>query len=92
MDSNTLCPVCGYDLDFEPWRGESASHRICPSCGIEFGFDDAEGGELHGPREQVYAQWRQRWIDAGMPWFSTARQPPPGWDPHQQLGRIHVLA
>ena len=83
-----LCPVCGYALGFEPWRGNSASHRICPSCGIEFRFDDAEGGALAAGREASYAQWRTHWIAAGMPWFSAATQPPDAWDPQAQLRRL----
>ena len=91
MDSRP-CPVCGYDLGLEPWRGPSASHQICPSCGIEFGYDDVpEGGGLKGTREAVYDYWRSKWIDGGMAWWSMSRPMPPGWDPGQQLKRIGVV-
>jgi hypothetical protein len=75
-----LCPVCGFDLGFEPWSGDSASDEICPSCGIQFGYDDARP-EL---RDHVYEARRKEWIASGMPWAST--QPSPqAWSPQKQL-------
>src|SRR5262249_27635290 len=61
-----LCPVCGFQLDFKPWNGASASDEICPSCGIQFGYDDA------GPddRRTYYSQWRQNWQAGGSLWWS----------------------
>jgi len=58
MKSEWPCPVCEFMLDFEPWRGTSASDEICPSCGIQFGYDDARP-EL---RAEVYAAWREAWL------------------------------
>lgn len=75
-----LCPVCGFDLGFAPWRAESPSDEICPSCGIQFGCDDAQPQE----RQSVYSTWRQRWIDEGMKW-SSLRPPPQAWNPAEQL-------
>lgn len=72
-----LCPVCGYDLGFEPWQGKSASHEICPSCGIEFGYDDVpEAGGLCETREENYQLWRSKWIASGRPWWSSSRPKP----------------
>ena len=87
MDSKlpTSCPVCGCDLGFLPWHGDSASDEICPCCYIQFGYDDA-----FEPRKAVYDQWRKRWIEGGMKWLSTSRKPPTGWDPKQQLQRSGV--
>ena len=82
-----VCPVCGYELDEQPWVGDSASDEICPSCGIQFGYDDAIDGT--DEREKVYRDWRTQWIAAGMPWFSQGTPPPAtGWDPRRQLERV----
>lgn len=60
------CPVCDYDrLDRPP-----IDHSICPRCGTEFGYDDDLLGLSH-------AELRAAWIEAGRPWWSTAR-PEPG--------------
>jgi hypothetical protein len=83
-----ICPVCGYDLGFEPWVGDSASHEICPSCGIEYGYDDFTGGDIY-KREKVYSSWRDEWIAAGMPWCSRGRAQPPDWNPKEQLLKLH---
>lgn len=74
------CPVCGYpDLIEPPYTAESgASYEICPSCGFEFGYDDEAGGV-------TFEEWRQKWIDGGMKWWSSGRKRPPGWDPRAQL-------
>ncbi len=83
MTRETLCPVCGYSLDFEPWVRESASDELCPSCGIQFGYDDAAGGDVEG-RERIYSDWRSEWVAAGMPWRSEGRAPR-RWSPEKQL-------
>ncbi|MFZ5985982.1 MAG: hypothetical protein ACOYWZ_02530 [Bacillota bacterium] len=94
MDSincSTLCPVCGYNLGFEPWKDDLPSDEICPSCGIQFGYDDVQeesGTEV--PREQIYLQWRHKWISGGMVWFSQGRFPPSNWNPKSQLKRIGI--
>lgn len=75
-----MCPVCGYpDLD-EPPRSPSGggSYEICSSCGFEFGVTDDD-------RRFSYAEWRQRWVGLGMPWYEDAESPPAGWDPTIQL-------
>jgi Zn ribbon nucleic-acid-binding protein len=51
------CPVCGLQLDFKPWNGESPSHEICPQCGMHFGYYDVGRGD----RRQYYEQWRAYW-------------------------------
>jgi hypothetical protein len=85
-----ICPVCGFQLGFKPWDGESASDEICPSCGIQFGYDDAAGGELAG-KFQVYSAWRRRWIDSGMKWWSK-RDQPSDWNPKAQIERLQTVA
>jgi hypothetical protein len=36
-----------------------------------------------------YEQWRQRWIDRGMPWDSQGIEPvPESWNPDEQLGGL----
>jgi hypothetical protein len=85
-----ICPVCGFQLDFEPWNSVSASDEICPSCGIQFGYDDCAGGDL-ARRLQVYLDWRQRWIDSGMTWWSK-RDEPDDWNPKIQIERLHDVA
>jgi hypothetical protein len=80
------CLVCGYLLDFEPWRGNSPADEICPCCGIQYGYDDEAGGDLTKRRE-VYGDWRRRWIDGGMRWWSKGRKPPSSWNPVAQLAR-----
>jgi hypothetical protein len=88
IDDFQYCPVCGYALDFEPWHGHSPSDEICPCCGIQFGYDDAAGGDVQ-IRQKIYEQWRQRWIEKGMPWDSAGiEDPPPGWDPQAQLKQL----
>jgi hypothetical protein len=80
-----ICLACGYpDLKEPPWDNESPSDGICPSCGIHFGYDDAAGGDP-ARREVVYREWRSRWTEAGMKWWSPGREAPSGWDPQAQL-------
>ena len=79
------CPACGYPALSEPPRSPTSgggSYEICPSCGFEFGVTD-------GDRGLSYKQWRQRWIERGMPWDSAAIEPrPDGWDPLTQLQHL----
>jgi hypothetical protein len=80
------CPVCGFELSFKPWDGESASLEICPSCGIHFGYDDdrlVEGRLIS--RHEAYDAWREGWISRGMPWYSASTPPPTHWDPAVQV-------
>jgi len=78
-----ICPVCGFALGFEPWRGDSPSDEICPSCGIQFGYDDS-AGDILSDRLLVYSEWRERWLGSGMRWWSQ-RERPADWDPAAQL-------
>jgi hypothetical protein len=88
---SALCPVCGYQLDFYPWIGDSASHEICPCCFIEFGYDDGGAyGELRDKHE-VWKEWRDRWIGEGMKWHSRSRKPPENWNPIEQLKKAKFL-
>lgn len=81
-ESENTCPVCGYDGLYEPPRSPSGggSYEICPSCGFQFGVTDDDRGI-------DYATWREQWIANGTPWNGIGRQPPPGWDPAEQLTR-----
>ena len=79
------CPACGYpgltEAPRSPTTG-AGSYEICPSCGFEFGVTDDDQGFS-------YEQWRQRWVERGMPWDSAGIEPPPnGWDPSAQLQRL----
>ena|SRR5688572_3013325 len=94
VDSAILCPVCGYDLGFPPWQGESPSDEFCPSCGMQFGNYDATEGDC--PRSRIYQAWRDKWIQDGAKWWSS-RPRPTSWDPSEQLlvigvGQRHRLA
>jgi hypothetical protein len=81
-----LCPVCGFQLDFKPWNGDSASDEICPWSGIQFGYDNA------GPcgRWGYYNQWRKNWREGGSLWWS--KHPcPPNYDPNRKAGNLAKL-
>jgi hypothetical protein len=72
---NYTCPVCGYNkLNYPP-----RDFTICSSCGTEFGHDDL----LYSLSELTL-----NWIQGGMRWWSNNVEPPPGWDPAEQLRRI----
>ena len=89
-DETDYCPVCGYNLGFPAWKGESPSDEICPSCGIQFGYDDAAGGSI-SKRVEVYKNWRGEWIKRGMKWWSIENplQPEPmDWNPKKQMEDI----
>ena len=77
------CPVCGFDGLYEPAYSESGggSYEICPSCWFQFGVtDDDEGIAFH--------EWREAWIERGMPWSSKGRPAPKDWDPQLQLKNL----
>jgi hypothetical protein len=38
--------------------------------------------------QQIYAEWRQRWIDNNMPWCGVGQSPPPDWNPAVQLKNL----
>jgi hypothetical protein len=42
-------------------------------------------------RNQIYAQWKNRWIKEGMPWKSISIKAPEGWNPIEQLKNISNL-
>ena len=86
---DTKCPVCGFDLGFPPWNGDSASDEICPCCGIQFGYTDWAGGDAER-RKETYVNWRRKWISDGMVWDKGRSDPPPDWNPVAQLKRIGV--
>lgn len=80
------CPVCGYvGLVYEPRTSAGrSSYEHCPSCEFIFGTTEAKG--------YTYQQWRQRWIERGMPWESGSLRPPPhDWDPHEQIRRLREV-
>ncbi|MEO8869949.1 MAG: hypothetical protein ABI357_03865 [Granulicella sp.] len=55
-------------------------YNICPCCGTEFGSDD---------ETRTHAQLREFWISSGAKWFF--REPPPLWNPWQQLSDAGVV-
>lgn len=79
------CPVCGYgrllDTPWADWGRPSAAP--CPCCGTRFGVDTTEpwSPERHG-------ELRQRWVEAGCPWWSGEQKPPQRWDPQRQLRAV----
>lgn len=77
------CPVCGWpDLVEIPWTEKlGGSYEICSSCGFEFGVSDDDLGF-------TYVQWRQDWINQGMPWSGSDAAPPVGWNPREQLTSV----
>jgi len=76
------CPVCSYPALAEPpYSDGSGSDEICPSCGFQFGVSDDSDGIS-------FDEWRESWIDQGMPWNSRGIRQPPDWDPKQQLLRV----
>ena len=84
VDMNYTCPVCGYPDLTELPRPEygGGSYEICPSCGFQFGVTDDDLGVS-------FEEWRARWIEGGMLWrFREIEDPPNGWDPVEQLGRL----
>lgn len=91
---NTFCPVCGYDLKFEAWKGGLPSDEICVSCGNQFGYDDAI--RFNGREEDIslrYNLLRQKWIDSGMNWRFPGDKfdrKPLDWNPVEQLKNIGV--
>lgn len=78
----TSCPVCGYDKLEEPPRNRTggASMEICACCGFQFGVTDDDKGIS-------YDEYRQGWINDGMPWTSKQKAPK-GWNPQTQLGNL----
>jgi hypothetical protein len=88
-----LCPVSGFDFGEEfgepPWSGDSPSDEICLCCGIQFGYTDFAGGDKVA-RQELYKEWRERWIMGGMRWTGVGASPPERWDPVAQLRRIGV--
>ena len=76
------CPVCGFDRLREPPYGPAnePSYEICRCCGFEFGFD-GENSII------IFSEFRQRWIDAGVPWFISTLKPK-NWDYQKQLKNI----
>lgn len=89
VNKEYLCPVCGYNLGFKPWKGNSASFEICSCCDIQFGYDDFCGGRADA-RAELYRSWRSSWIAKGMPWSDVGNLPPEGWDPQQQLKSLNI--
>ena len=74
---NTLCPVCGYNMDYPP-----EDYNICPSCGTEFGVNDANS---------TVSELREVWLQSGPRWWSSTDQSPTGWNPEKQLSELRLL-
>jgi hypothetical protein len=81
------CPVCGFNLGFAPWVGDSPSDEICPCCGIQYGYTDYAGGDIN-KRHLIYTRWRNQWIKEKMPWKGIDIEPPDNWNPIEQLKNI----
>jgi hypothetical protein len=81
-----LCPCCGYSLNFTPWENGVGNEKPCPCCGIHFGWDDLDEAR----REEVYFNWRKRWIVNRKRWWSS-KPMPPNYNPDEQLKRLERL-
>lgn len=80
-----ICPVCGFDDLYEPaYDGDSGSLEICPSCGYQFGHTDDDSDISH-------EEWRQIWVQKGMPWDGIGIQPPANWNPKKMLQNIGIF-
>jgi len=83
-----LCPSCGYnvfrDLGVYPWDGDLPSDEICPSCSIQFGYHDMNKEK----RNEIYTEWRKRWVKGGMVWDKGKSKPPKDWNPTEQLKNV----
>jgi len=77
------CPVCGYPDLTETPRSHSGggSYEICPSCGYQFGVDDDD-------RRVSFSEYRERWVNGGMTWWSRGILEPPNWNPRAQLATV----
>lgn len=95
MDSN-ICPVCGWNALTELPYDEYGvgSDEICPSCGFQFGYSDDgfASGDYSGDwtREQITDDYRKKWTDGGMKWWSPNQPSPADWNPSDQLKSIGV--
>ncbi len=84
MTDEHICPACGFTgLSEEPYSASGGgSYEICDCCGFEYGYTDDDQGF-------TFESWRQKWIEAGMPWGWNKYGPAPaGWDPEAQLARL----
>ena len=70
------CPVCGYDR----LRFPADDYTICPSCGTKFSYSDIT---------KTHLQLRNAWLAQGAHWRSTVIQPPPEWNPFEQLANLN---
>ena len=78
--SDDGCPVCGFSSfrEFHPEGGHTWD--ICPSCGFQSGVDC-----IGWDRKLRDETLRTRWVKAGAPWWSSAQNPPAGWNGMDQL-------
>ncbi len=62
-------PEHGVFLSVDPDPGdEDPSYEICPCCGFQFRYDDLDQG-------YTFVEYREKWLDSGANWFSSARKP-----------------
>ena len=68
MHKNNLCPVCGFPFMEDPYIDDlkCLSFEICPSCGVQFGHDDLV---------KTHPQLRDIWLNGGMKWSSSMKEP-----------------
>jgi hypothetical protein len=85
-ESDKGCPVCGYPnfREFHPEGG--STYDICPSCAFESGVDG-----IGRDRDERNRAFRQRWLDGGARWWSSARSPEVGWNALEQLRAAGLL-
>ncbi len=70
-------------MDEPPYdKHRCPTYAICPSCGTEFGYDDDV---------LSHTELRERWIRAGMDWWSDNTSPPENWDAEDQLREAELI-
>lgn len=78
VNTENLCPVCGYEMDDPP-----CGYNTCPSCGTEFGLHDANASIV---------ELREAWLRTGPKWWSATDPRPADWDPYAQLARLGLTS
>jgi hypothetical protein len=83
-----------------PQRRSTCTHKppnndanLTRSSSTQFGLDDVKlNGRLIDEaftssevRAEIHRVLRQKWIEAGCPWRSSSRKPPPNWDSIRQM-------
>lgn len=87
--SDTLCPVCGYNLELS---NVAQIVERCPSCGFDFQeLGNSKAPFNHFDVENFFVRHRRSvWIEARMRWNAKDVLPPKDWDAVKQLYRLGI--